>query len=104
MMTTVVFIHGGGVREASFALTCKFLQQVFRDQGITHKLAFCFWGDEHGSRPPELCIPDAALGGRDPNSLTSEQKVARWELLYRDRFAELRLLKARPNLQARPSQ
>lgn len=103
-MTTVVFVHGGGVRDASFALTCKFIQQVFVDQAIASKLAFCFWGVEHGSKPPDLCIPEAELRGKSPNVLTSAQKVERWSMLYRDRLAELRLLKTRPNAVARPSQ
>jgi hypothetical protein len=102
-MTTVVFVHGGGVREAGFALTFKFLQQMFLDQGITHTLAPCFWGGDRGSKPPVLCIPSAEQGGSNPKRLTGEERVARWDALYRDPFSELRLLKSRPNMQARPS-
>jgi hypothetical protein len=104
MTTTVVFVHGGGVRAADFVLTFRFLQQMFLGQGITHTLAPCFWGDEQGSRRPVLCIPKAEKNGGCPKSLTEEQKVARWDLLYRDPVSELRLLKSRTNVQRRPSQ
>ena len=103
-MSTIIFVHGGGVREATFALTFKFLQQMLLNQGITHELAPCFWGDEHGSRPPVLCIPTAEEDKRNPNRLTWEQKVERWGSLYKDPFFELRLLNSRSNNQTRPSQ
>jgi hypothetical protein len=100
-MTTIVFVHGGGVREAGFAMTFKFLQQMLANQGITHGLAPCFWGHEHGSRPALLCIPKAEQDGSSPSQLTWEQKVTLWNLLYQDPFSELRLLKNRAGMHAR---
>jgi hypothetical protein len=103
-MTTIVFVHGGGVREAGFALTFKFLQQMLANQEIPYTLAPCFWGDEEGSRPPVLCIPKTERGRSNQDPLTSGQKVKPWDLLYQDPFSELRLLKTSSHTQAQSSQ
>jgi hypothetical protein len=101
MTTTIVFVHGGGVRESAFALSFRFLQQMLLTQGIIHTLAPCFWGDAQGSKPPSLCIPRL---GNNSKRLTEEQNVARWNTLYRDPFSELHLLKIHSDSQKRPPQ
>jgi hypothetical protein len=101
MTTRIVFVHGGGVREAAFDLRFRFLQQMLLTQGITHTLAPCFWGDAQGSKPPSLCIPRL---GHNPKRVTDEQKVAYWNALYYDPFSELHLLKIRSDSQQRPPQ
>jgi hypothetical protein len=101
MTKTILYVHGGGVREAAFDRSFRFLQQTLLTQGITHTLAPCFWGDAHGSKPPSLCIPQL---GNNPKRLTEEQKVAHWNALYRDPFSELHMLKIRSDSQNRASQ
>src|SRR5581483_8985962 len=101
MTKTIVFVHGGGVREPAFALSFRFLQKMLLTHGITHTLAPCFWGDAQGSKPPSLCIPRL---GNNPKRLTEDQKVARWNVLYRDPFFELHVLKVRSDSQKRPPQ
>ncbi|WP_331753560.1 hypothetical protein OIA45_40720 (plasmid) [Streptomyces chartreusis] len=95
-MTSVVLVHGTGVREDGYAslfdLVSGHLAKLNRDV----KLVRCFWGDEHGARlhsggsslPSRPGEADAPASGPPAENV----HLASWTLLDADPFAELRLL------------
>ncbi|MEU1803205.1 hypothetical protein [Streptomyces sp. NPDC019937] len=112
-MTSVVFVHGTGVRaksyENSFARVAAGLGRVRPDIRVVR----CFWGEEHGaslglggaSVPPRAKsrgVGDAPLG----EVLDEDDPLAVWALLEVDPLAELRefaeAAKARRGGGARP--
>ncbi len=91
-MATVVFVHGTGVRKASYLDTFTLIHDAFSRHAIDHDLEPCLWGDSLGSRTPVKSVP-GGVAQKPPDT-----DVARWDLLYRDPWLELRLLKNRPKL------
>ncbi|MBI0380702.1 hypothetical protein JBE27_31665, partial [Streptomyces albiflaviniger] len=93
-MTSVVFVHGTGVRaksyEKSFARVLSGLGRVRADVQV----ARCFWGEEHGAA---LGLGGASLPVRTKNrgvggdgALDEDDPLAVWALLEVDPLAELR--------------
>lgn len=94
-MTSVVLVHGTGVRDdgytALFDLVAGHLRKLDRDLTLVP----CFWGEKHGahlhrdgaSLPPRPGEADAAA---EPTR--EETRLASWALLDADPFAELLLL------------
>ncbi|TMU94769.1 hypothetical protein [Streptomyces sp. DASNCL29] len=93
-MTSVVFVHGTGVRaksyEKSFARVMSGLGRVRADV----RVARCFWGEEHGA---SLGLGGASLPVRTKNrglggdgALDEDDPLAVWALLEVDPLAELR--------------
>ncbi|MBP8539181.1 hypothetical protein [Streptomyces sp. MK37H] len=93
-MTSVVFVHGTGVRaksyEKSFARVVSGLGRVRADIPV----ARCFWGEEHGA---SLGLGGASLPVRTKNrgvggdgALDEDDPLAVWALLEVDPLAELR--------------
>ncbi|MBI0311809.1 MULTISPECIES: hypothetical protein [Streptomyces violaceusniger group] len=93
-MTSVVFVHGTGVRaksyEKSFARVVSGLGRVRADV----RVARCFWGEEHGA---SLGLGGASLPVRTKNrgvggdgALDEDDPLAVWALLEVDPLAELR--------------
>jgi hypothetical protein len=95
-MATILFVHGTGVRKPSYLATFALLQDAFDEYSVGHKLEPCLWGDDLGSKLPALSLPVPLLKKRAAESLSRDQQLARWELLYRDPTFELCLLKNRP--------
>ncbi|AZQ32313.1 hypothetical protein EJ357_01615 [Streptomyces cyaneochromogenes] len=95
-MTSVVLVHGTGVREdgytALFDRVSGHLSKLNRDLTLVR----CFWGEEHGARLNRdgsslPARPDKA-DARAPAPLTEDMRLASWALLDADPFAELYLL------------
>src|SRR5262249_245358 len=95
-MTTVVFVHGTGVRQARyatlFATMSARLTALRPDVGVGP----CLWGDRLGTTLPEkpASIPDyVSTGGgvREPND-PIRRSQERWVLLDIDPLHELRCL------------
>jgi hypothetical protein len=101
-MATVLFVHGTGVRRASFLSTFAAIQSAFDRNNIEHALEPCLWGDVLGAAAVLKAVPDVTLSASDPTTLTREQDYARWDLLYRDPLFELRLLKNQPSSGPKP--
>ncbi|GAV44333.1 hypothetical protein [Streptomyces acidiscabies] len=84
-MTSVVLVHGTGVREDGYAslftLVSRQLAELERDLTPVP----CFWGEEHGAR---LHLDGASL----PTRPREDIRLASWGLLDADPLAELRLL------------
>jgi len=107
-MHTVIFVHGTGVREASYdASFAQIQEQLTTLLGATHvRVEPCFWGGALGS--------DLFLGGvsipefdttRGIDGLDADEyAIALWALLYGDPVAELDLLGLRERGELAPSQ
>ncbi|OPF78218.1 hypothetical protein VT50_0220130 [Streptomyces antioxidans] len=93
-MTSVVFVHGTGVRAKSYE---KSLARVVSGLGRVRadiRVARCFWGEEHGA---SLGLGGASLpvrtknrGAGDDGLLDEDDPLAVWALLEVDPLAELR--------------
>jgi hypothetical protein len=87
-MATILFVHGTGVRKASYEQTYKLIAPRTRELG--HKPAECLWGEDCGSQFNGVALP----------SYESEQerhKIAMWRMLLSDPFSELKLLEETPD-------
>jgi len=107
MATTALFVHGTGVRKASYEFSAAQIAAGLRRINPTVKFETCLWGDECGARLglQGASIPNfSQVPAPPPNE---NQMVALWELLALDPLFELRELKASnqglepPNLKAR---
>ncbi|MBC8164686.1 MAG: hypothetical protein H7Y20_02305 [Bryobacteraceae bacterium] len=95
-MATVLFVHGTGVRKASYLEAFALIRNAFHDHAIFHDLQPCLWGDDLGSKAPLDSVPGLVPPGNSPAIVSEQQELARWDLLYGDPLFELRLLKNRP--------
>jgi hypothetical protein len=92
-VTTFLFVHGTGVRKASFDETVSTLCSQVESRDNTLQMRGCFWGGKHGVKLPEFprSIPrynqTKAAGGASPE----DQTIVLWEMLYEDALFELRL-------------
>ncbi|MYU19351.1 hypothetical protein GTZ78_53905, partial [Streptomyces sp. SID8361] len=93
-MTSVVFVHGTGVRAKSYE---KSLARVVSGLGRVRadiRVVRCFWGEEHGA---SLGLDGASIPVRSKNRgaggdevLDEDDPLAVWALLEVDPLAELR--------------
>jgi hypothetical protein len=94
-MATFLFVHGTGVRRAAYIATFAMLQRAFEEHRIQDSLVPCLWGDDLGAPSPRLAVP-GETNIQNARSWSPSEEFARWEILYRDPFFELTLLKNRP--------
>ncbi|MEU9201296.1 hypothetical protein [Streptomyces sp. NPDC048332] len=92
-MTSVVFVHGTGVREDSYR---KSYQRVARGLARVRpdvNLAPCYWGDTYGAH---LALGGASFPERDQDralpGAAADDPLAVWALLEQDPLAEIELL------------
>ncbi|MEH1889804.1 MAG: hypothetical protein V7K92_10220 [Nostoc sp.] len=95
-MTTVIFVHGTGIREREYKDTFEIIEQKIHAQRPDIKVAPCLWGalgakfnDNRASVPLE----DATLALSQPEE---DADIVLWGQLYRDPLYELRLLSLKP--------
>ena len=97
MSATLLFVHGTGVREVSYAATLELVESQVARHGLDLSVRGCFWGAAEGARlrAGGASIPgyDEA-GGAQPSE--EDQLLALWSVLYTDPFYELRLLRHQP--------
>lgn len=92
MIKTVLFVHGTGVRRASYLETSARVAAALDAMKSEIELRPCLWGDEHGAKFVEgggHSIPDYE-GPPDADNLTVAQMAALWELLSYDPLFEMR--------------
>lgn len=97
-MTTVVFVHGTGVRgthyNAQFERVAGNLGRIRPDVRVMP----CLWGDVFGATLSAggMSVPDYAVTRRGNDELAAEREweVSRWVLLEADPLHELRMLAA----------
>ena len=95
-MTTVVFVHGTGIREREYQETFKIIEEKIHAQRPDVIVSPCLWGGELGAKfnnnRASIPLQDGTLAldeGEDPD-------IVIWGQLYRDRLYELRLLSLKP--------
>src|SRR4051812_32806894 len=95
-MTTLVFVHGTGVRQKSFDATMSAITGQVKAEMPGVAVKPCFWGERFGVRfrlgGRSKSIPDydTARGVDDPEPV--EKEAAAWAKLLEDPYYELRLL------------
>ncbi len=96
-MTTVIFVHGTGVRQHEYEKTFQLIQKEIYAQRPDIKVVPCLWGDALGTRlnANGTSIPryDETLA-LDVES--EDPEIVLWAYLYRDPLYELRLLGLKP--------
>ncbi|MFI8321217.1 hypothetical protein [Streptomyces sp. NPDC085529] len=100
-MTTVLFVHGTGVREPGYSEGLERVRAGLRPSRPDVTVTPCYWGGRAGSalRSGGLSVPGygtgrdvADPGGRGTDG--GDEDVELWGLLYLDPLLELRLLAA----------
>ncbi|AFY48489.1 hypothetical protein Nos7524_2655 [Nostoc sp. PCC 7524] len=93
-MTTIIFVHGTGVRGREYEETFRVIQQKIHAQNPDVMVAPCLWGDLFGTKlnAQGASVPfyDATLGLEETQ--TEDADIVLWGELYRDPLYELRSL------------
>ncbi|MBD2615087.1 alpha/beta hydrolase [Nostoc punctiforme FACHB-252] len=95
-MTTVIFVHGTGIREREYYQTFEIIEQKIHAQRPDVKVAPCLWGElgakfnAHGESIP---LQDATLALFQKEE---DADIILWRQLYSDPLYELRLLSLKP--------
>ncbi len=84
--STLLFIHGTGVRTVGYAQTLKQIESKLAEFGLPCAVASCPWGDVYGVDFDGLSLPDPPV--RNPEE---EAQAYRWEYLQIDPLFDLRL-------------
>jgi hypothetical protein len=97
-MTTVVFVHGTGVRKAQYEETFELIKQKLHAQRPDLQVAPCLWGDDLGTHlnatGASIPLYDSTLALEKGEE--EDYKIVLWEQLYRDPLYELRVLSLKP--------
>src|SRR4028119_1514233 len=97
-MTTVLFVHGTGVRNPGYEDTFKLIEQKLLAQRPDLKVERCFWGDSLGTklnaRGASIPLYDATLALAEGEA--EDYEIVLWEQLYCDPLYELRVLSLKP--------
>jgi hypothetical protein len=94
-MTSVIFVHGTGVREQRYAELFRLFQRKAAEHWGDVTVRPCFWGDRLGVPIDAAArtVPEYDLAGGG-NLPADEWRDERWVLLEADPLYELRLLEA----------
>jgi hypothetical protein len=97
-MTTVLFVHGTGVRNPGYEETFKLIEQKLQAARPDLKVERCLWGDSLGTKlnakGASIPLYDATLALDEGEE--EEYSIVLWEQLYCDPFYELRVLSLKP--------
>src|ERR1039458_8557828 len=100
MKTTVIFVHGIGVRNESYEAAFAQVVQGLRDYCPGTTAARCFWGEEFGASlgARGASIPDfqKTKGLTSTQAAEHDEVISFWDMLYDDPLMELRLFALRP--------
>jgi hypothetical protein len=92
-MTTLLFVHGTGVRKVAYDETLtEIRKQVVDWPGV--QVEGCFWGEDHGVKlhARGASVPTYEATRAISENVAIDPELARWNFLYRDSLGELRLL------------
>ncbi|MCD2441864.1 alpha/beta fold hydrolase [Agromyces sp. SYSU K20354] len=93
--STLLFVHGTGVRGKAYAATLEAITKSVDDRGLDVEVKGCFWGESEGAKLQlnGLSIPEYldAGGGQQPSA--ADEQLALWSVLYTDPLYEMRLLR-----------
>ncbi|HEY9830454.1 MAG TPA: hypothetical protein V6D26_07745 [Stenomitos sp.] len=97
-MTTVLFVHGTGVRNPGYEETFKLIEQKLQAERPDLKVERCLWGDSLGTKlnaqGASIPLYDATLALDEGEE--EDYQIVLWEQLYCDPFYELRILSLKP--------
>ena len=97
-MTTVLFVHGTGVRNPGYEETFKLIEQKLQAARPDLKVERCLWGDsletKLNAKGASIPLYDATLALDEGEK--EEYSIVLWEQLYCDPFYELRVLSLKP--------
>ncbi len=98
-MTTVIFVHGTGVRRRAYEETFKLVEQKLHLHRPDLKVTPCFWGETLGTKlnAQGVSIPlyDATLALNEREE--EDDLIVLWKFLYQDPLYELRILLFKPS-------
>ncbi|MBG1265280.1 hypothetical protein [Nostoc sp. WHI] len=95
-MTTVIFVHGTGIREREYNETFKIVEQKIHAQRPEIKVAPCLWGAlgaKFSENRASVPLEDATLALSQGEV---DAEIVLWGQLYCDPLYELRLLSLKP--------
>ncbi|MEH1909094.1 hypothetical protein [Nostoc sp.] len=95
-MTTVIFVHGTGIREREYNETFQIIEQKIHAQRSDIKVARCLWGElgaKFNDNRASVPLEDVTLALSQPEA---DADILLWGQLYRDPLYELRLLSLKP--------
>jgi hypothetical protein len=100
-MTTVLFVHGTGVREPRYTKLYELIKDSLQKKRADLKFARCYWGEECGAKlnAEGASIPtynNARAIGSSSQQTDEDYSRILWEYLYADPLYELRTLSLRP--------
>ncbi|WP_405979453.1 hypothetical protein [Streptomyces sp. NBC_00158] len=95
MRRSVLFVHGTGVREASYKETFGAVRARLADIRPGLDVRGCFWGREQGA---SMTLDGASVPHyrRSRGGAPEDDEIEIWEVLYEDPWYELRLLGLQP--------
>ncbi|RST07289.1 hypothetical protein EF910_06285 [Streptomyces sp. WAC07149] len=95
MRRSVLFVHGTGVREASYKETFGAVRARLADIRPGLEVRGCFWGREQGA---SMVLDGASVPHyrRSRGGAPEDDEIEVWEVLYEDPWHELRLLGLQP--------
>jgi hypothetical protein len=98
-MTTLVFVHGTGVRPTQYEETFTLIQQKLSIQRPDIKVIPCLWGEKFGTKlnaqGASIPLYDATLALSEEEE--EDKEILLWEQLYRNPLYELQLLSLKPS-------
>jgi len=95
-MTTVIFVHGTGIREQEYNETFEIIEQKIHAQRPDIKVARCLWGSlgaRFNENRASVPLEDATLALSQGEE---DAEIVLWGQLYRDPLYELRLFSLQP--------
>jgi len=95
-MTTVIFVHGTGIREREYNETFEIIEQKIHAQRPDIKVAPCLWGAlgaKFNENRASVPLEDATLA---LSQAEEDAEIVLWGQLYRDSLYELRLFSLQP--------
>ncbi|MEQ9550301.1 MAG: hypothetical protein RIM23_11855 [Coleofasciculus sp. G3-WIS-01] len=96
-MTTVLFVHGTGVRNPGYEETFKLIEKTVHLERPDIKVERCLWGDELGTK---LNAQGASIPLYDSTLALDEEEedysIVLWQQLYSNPLYELRVLSLKP--------
>lgn len=97
-MTSLIFVHGTGGREAAYAATFQQIERALAARRADVRLYPCLWGDSLGANlnAGGASIPDYAASAGGQPIADEPDGILLWEALYKDPLHEIRLLGLRP--------
>ncbi|MGB7442267.1 MAG: hypothetical protein WA919_14465 [Coleofasciculaceae cyanobacterium] len=97
-MTTVLFVHGTGVRNPGYEETFQLIKRKLQAERPDLKVERCLWGDSLGTKlnaqGASIPLYDATLALDEGEE--EDYEIVLWEQLYCDPLYELRLLSLKP--------